>query len=272
MFVLKGVAEKKWFRIITIIIILVNSILIGVSLTYDFKIINITQTIILYYFVFEFVLRYLSSNSFKEFISDGWARFDLMLIIIGFIPENGSFDPSILLAFRTLRLLRVLRLLRSSHEVKVTVMVLMKSLKSLAATSFLLIVFIYLFALLGMQLFQGESLIAYAGNTLDPFGTVKESMFTLLRMMTTDDWTDIRYGLIFSSSCSAGIVDLFHISWIVLSTFLLLNLIVGAIVSNFRQVMEKETMKFHTSNEILTKIDKIKKDILSVENHIIHKK
>lgn len=68
-------------------------------------------------------------------------------------------------------------------------------------------------------------------------------MFTLFRALTGEDWTDLRYNLITASQhgvvkVSPTVITSYHILWFVLSAFLLLNLVVGAIVNNYQIAMD----------------------------------
>ena len=85
-------------------------------------------------------------------------------------------------------------------------------------------------------------------NSPDPFGTLDEAFFTLFRELTGEDWTDVRYNLVTASQLglikvSPTVITTCHVLWFILSAFLLLNLVVGAIVNNYQVVMEesKET-------------------------------
>tara|TARA_B110000211_G_scaffold137867_1_gene157690 strand:- start:120 stop:401 length:282 start_codon:yes stop_codon:yes gene_type:complete len=82
----------------------------------------------------------------------------------------------------------------------------------------------------------------------DPFGTLSESMFSLFRILTGEDWTDLRYNLLIAEelnliNASAWVVTLFHVIWYILSAFLLLNLLVGAILNNYQVIMEESRSK-----------------------------
>lgn len=255
------------FRWITLSFVFVNAILIGVEIQNPSLLIQRIQAGFLCFFVVEIILRYLGERNFRAFFRNPWNVFDFTLVCIGFLPPSGAFDPQTLLAFRTLRILRVLRLLRSVNDVKVTVMVLIKSLKALTATAFLLLVFMYLFALIGMQLFQNQSEFRNPPISPDPYGTVPESMFTLLRIMSGEDWTDVRYGLMESREGRFA-VDTYHVTWMVLSSFLLLNLIVGAIVSNFEQVKRTETRKGRDDRNILDRLSKLRDEMAQIERDL----
>ena len=78
----------------------------------------------------------------------------------------------------------------------------------------------------------------------DPYGTLSESMFSLFRILTGEDWTDIRYNLLIAAdldliNASAWMVTFFHVIWYIISAFLLLNLLVGAILNNYQVIMQE---------------------------------
>lgn len=263
------VTTNKFFEWSISTIIVINSILIGVELSNHNPTITNIQTIILGIFTLEILMRYIASESNKEFFTGGWNIFDLSLVIIGYIPASLFGGGSMMMAIRILRVFRVLRLLRSAKELKLIISVLIRSLKTIFYNIILFLIFIYLFALIGSILFklpnpqnlQGEELAKYEQfiekapnaptNSPDPFGTVGESMFTLFRELTGEDWTDVRYNHITAYECGVistppMITTLYHVTWFVLSAFLLLNLVVGAIVNNYQETMDSQ----HREEEI----------------------
>lgn len=167
-----------------------------------------------------------------------------------------------IIGLRVLRVFRVLRLLRTSGEIKLIISVLMKSFSALLYNGIFFFIFLYLFAIMGVSLFRlpdpatmnPESAQAYATytelapnsptNSPDPYGTLSEAMFTLFRILTGEDWTDLRYNLVTASHMDlvhvgTPIITAFHVIWFILSAFLLLNLVVGAIVNNYQIIMEQ---------------------------------
>ena len=112
----------------------------------------------------------------------------------------------------------------------------------------------------------------------DPYGDIFEAFFTLFRILTGEDWTDLRYNLLqnkytqkikkgnFSTNPSDPdhmnsvpgqpnlIVTFYHVSWMVIAAYLLVNLVVGAIVNNFQLVLdakreEEEKLKLLAENQ-----------------------
>lgn len=262
----KKLATAKWFEFSITAIILINSLLIGVETYTDNETIKLIQKIILGIFTFEILIRFIAADSIKEFFKSGWNIFDLTLVLIGYIPETMFSNASAMMALRVVRVFRVLRLLRAAKEIKVMITVLVKSMSALFYNVIFFMIFVYLFAIVGVSIFKlpdparlsGAELANYEqlmeiapnspSNSPDPYGTLHEAMFTLFRALTGEDWTDLRYNLISASECgvisvSPTFITAYHILWFALSAFLLLNLVVGAIVNNYQLAMEEADMK-----------------------------
>ncbi|MDE5869799.1 MAG: ion transporter, partial [Muribaculaceae bacterium] len=242
----------KPFDLFIILVILINSILIGVQATYTNTTINVIQDICLYIFTIEVVLRFIAAGNMKRYFSSGWNVFDLILVIIGWLPADEGGN-SLILVLRVLRVFRVLRLLRTADELKLIVDVLIRSLKSLLYNGMLFFIFLYLYAVIGVTIFRlptpdklhGEELQRYEQmmteaphsptNSPDPFGSIGEAFFTLFRALTGEDWTDLRYNLVTAADYGLvkvhpSVVTVYHVSWFCLAAFLLLNLVTGAVI------------------------------------------
>ena len=258
----KKLTDARWFEWVITAVILVNSILIGVETYTASETIALIQKTILGIFTLEIIARFIAAVSVKEFFKSGWNVFDLTLVLIGYIPENMVANASMLMALRVLRVFRVLRLLRAAKEIKVMITVLVKSMSALFYNVVLFVIFVYLFAIIGVSVFKlpdpdkltGEDKVHYEQLmeiappaptcSPDPYGSVHEAMFTLFRALTGEDWTDLRYNLVLASeykliSVAPTFVTGFHVIWFILSAFLLLNLVVGAIVNNYQAAIEE---------------------------------
>ena len=252
----------KWFELFIIAVILVNCILIGVETYGHHSGIALVQTIILGIFTFEIVVRFIARDSLKSFFVSGWNNFDLLLVLISYIPESLFSNVSVVMVLRVLRIFRVLRLLRTSPEIKLIVSVLTKSFSALFYNGVFFFIFLYLFAIIGVSLFRlpaydsldadgkvrYEQYVAEAPNSPvsspDPYGSLAESMFTLFRVLTSDNWSVLNYNLIKANDLklvhvTPAVITSYHVVWFILSAFLLLNLVVGAIVNNYQIIMDE---------------------------------
>ena len=132
-----------------------------------------------------------------------------------------------------MRVFRVLRLIKVIPELRLIVSVLWKSLASMTYIAALMVIVFYIYAVIAVKFF-GET-------QPENYGTLHESLFSLFRSMTAEDWTDLRYAGLASGDWFW--VTIFHVTWILLSTFIILNLIVGAIINNYHEVQEIEGRK-----------------------------
>jgi voltage-gated sodium channel len=254
------------FEYLIMTVIILNCLLIGVETYYTNKIIHAFQLSSIYIFAFEVIVRFIASKSIKDYFSQPWNIFDFSIVLISFIPESMFHDAAMVTAIRVLRVFRVLRLLRISEEIKLIISVLIKSFSSLIYNTLFFFIFMYLFAIMGFYLFKlpteehaspqmiqlVEEYKQIAPNAPsvapDPYGTLGESMFTLFRILTGEDWTDLRYNLMVARKmgiihASETVINIYHILWFVLSAFLLLNLVLGAIINNYQIIMDEQKKK-----------------------------
>lgn len=258
------VLSNKFDNTISAIIIL-NCTLIGVETYFTNPLLSQIQLICLIIFTIEISLRFIARESTVSFFKDRWNNFDLAIVIFALIPESIISDASIITTLRILRIFRILRLSRINSDLKLIINVMLKSLSTLLYNFFIFIIFLYLFAIIGITLFKlpnpkeltekSDDYIAYYKlqeiapnapiNSPDPYGSLHESVFTLFRISTAEDWTDLRYNLMTASElgvikASKGVINTYHILWFVISVFLLLNLLLGAILTNYDIVMKEK--------------------------------
>jgi voltage-gated sodium channel len=149
-----------------------------------------------------------------SFFRDPWSLFDLFVVAIALVPATGSLS-----VLRALRILRVLRLITVVPSLKRVVGGLVRALPGMGSILLLLCLIFYVFSVMGAKLF---------GLTHpELFGGLGQTAYTLFQVMTFDDW-------------SAGVVKplmgehpyawFFFIVFILVSTFMALNLFIGVVV------------------------------------------
>ncbi len=273
----RRIVENKWFNLGIMFLIILNGLLIGVQTypnTPDY--IQVIQLIILFIFFMEIVIRWKGRTSTEEYIADRWNLFDIFILVIGVIPEvadivleSDSESKNILSTLRILRVIQLTRSIRAIGELQLLIGVLVKSIRSLSYIAVLFSLIMYIYAIIGVTLFKNRD---YANSehlelTLsnpDPYGDLGEAFFTLFRIMTGEDWTDLRYNLLSNEhtrrrkkgprdsnedledkmytvpETSNMTVTFYHVSWMVIAAYLLINLVIGAIVNNFQLVLDAQ--------------------------------
>ena len=258
----RTLVNSNRFEQFILLVILINCVLIGVETYFTTPLIESIQQTALIIFILEIIIRYTSSETTSDYFKSGWNIFDFSIVLVCLIPESIFMNAGAITTLRVLRVFRVMRLLKANEEIKLIVAVLWKSLNALFYNFLFFLIFMYLFGIVGVTLFKlpeeknadyetKKLLLEYVEKhpnapvmSPDPYGNLSETMFTLFRVLTGEDWTDIRYNLIIASEkelihSPSWIITFYHILWYVVSVFLLLNLLVGAILNNYQIIMNE---------------------------------
>jgi len=210
---------------------------------------------ILVIFTLEVILRLIGEGllPWLYFKSD-WNKFDFTIVAVSYIlPLLNKAQIDILPMLRLIRLLRVIKVLKSLPQLQVVVQGLVGGLASIGYIGVILVLFYYIFAILGMILFREN----------DPwhFGELQLAMLTLFRISTLDDWTDVmyinmygceRYGyasmkpMCKESSPNVVISVLYYSTFIIFGSLVLLTLFIGIVTTS----MEDATSKLETELEL----------------------
>jgi len=282
---LKIFTESKQFQIFFIGIILLSGLVVGldsypkISDKYG-TILHSLDSIILGLFVFEICVKLVSFGPrVHEFFKDGWNVFDFIIVGACFLP----FDGQSIIVLRLLRVLRIVRLVGTIPELKLIVNTLLKSIPSMGYIGALLFILFYIYACLGTFLFRENDPIHFESLHL--------SLLSLFRVATLEDWTDIMYTAVYGcqSYGYSGMEELcesskafpflgwfYFVSFVLLATFVFLNLFIGVIISNMEDIKEKERLKLgqglvglgKSESDIKVLLNKIKKDMVLLESHI----
>ncbi len=152
-----------------------------------------------------------------HFFKDPWCLFDFIVIAIALIPASES-----LAVLRSLRVLRVLRLINKVDSMRKVVRGLLGSLASLGSVMGLMLIVFYVSAVVTTNLFGKEF--------PEFFGNLGSSFFTLFQVMTLESWSDGIARPVMEKFPNAWI---FFIVFIMIATFVVVNLFVAAIVDSF---------------------------------------
>ena len=157
------------------------------------------------------------------FFRDPWSVFDFVVIGIALVPATGEFS-----VLRALRVLRVLRLITGVPSLRRVVSGLLTALPGMGSIVLLIGLLYYVFAVMATKLY-GEDFPAL-------FGTLPRTLFTLFTVMTLEGWVD---GVVKPIMEKFPYAWVFFIAFIVVTTFMVLNLFIGVVVSAMQAEHEK---------------------------------
>jgi len=155
------IATSQTFEMATMALIVLNTVLMASeyynmpsTMAYVYDIINYILTA---YFGMELIIKLIGLGA-REYCRDQMNIFDGLVVVFSFVEiainetsKNGGNNS--LSVLRSFRLLRVFKLARSWKQLNQIISTIFKSLSSISYLSLILLLFIFIFSLLGMQLF-----------------------------------------------------------------------------------------------------------------------
>ena len=213
------VKDSKLFQVSVTLVILFSSLLVGLN-TYNFDDGIFLNTLIgldylvTVFFIIEISVRFLAEKNKILFFKDGWNIFDLTIVVSSLIPASGSS----VLVLRLLRLAKLLRIISFMPELRFVLEALVDSLKKSFYVLILIFILLYIYGVAGVILFEKID-----GGRFEDLG---EALISLVQIMTLSSWETLML----------PIVDVYPYSWIyfisfvVLSSIIILNLFVAILV------------------------------------------
>ncbi|MDA2805946.1 ion transporter [Nocardiopsis suaedae] len=218
--------DAGWFRNTVIVLILLNAVTLGLE-TYEGLLrawgpaFRLAETTFVGLFAAELLLKMYARG--RAFFRDPWNWFDLAVVGVALVPASAGFS-----VLRLLRILRILRLISVVPQMRQIVSALFRAVPGMGTVIGLLLIIVYTSAVLGEKLF-GDTAPAY-------FGDLGTSLFTLFMVMTTEDWPDVAEAVMAVHPAAW----VFFVCYLVATTFIILNLVIGVIVTALEQEVNAE--------------------------------
>jgi voltage-gated sodium channel len=169
--------------------------------------------LILMVFIIEILLKFAVFGA--KYWRDPWNWFDVAVVSVSLVPSSDAFA-----ALRSLRALRLLRIIAVLPSLRRVVECFIKALPSLGSIMSLLVLLLFVFAVMGTKLFGTEH--------AEHFGTLGASAFSLFTVMTLEGWPDLARSVMQTHP----VAWIFFITFIVLTSWAVLNLVIGVIVDS----------------------------------------
>eukprot|EP00792_Barthelona_sp_PAP020_P008307 TRINITY_DN3209_c1_g3_i1.p1 TRINITY_DN3209_c1_g3~~TRINITY_DN3209_c1_g3_i1.p1 ORF type:complete len:1831 (+),score=403.60 TRINITY_DN3209_c1_g3_i1:51-5543(+) len=225
-------------------------------------------------FVFEMFYK-MKLYGIKGYFFDSWNFFDFIIVVVSIPSALPNFEFGFIRTFRVLRTLKTLRVLSVFKSLRLVTTAMISSFSVIVQMSLIILFIMVIFALLGMTFFQGhfytcsdETIItmdkcvgSFFNNKtnltenrtiIDPaihmsFDNFGRALVTLFGMLTLEAWPDLLTSGVFTST-EAGVtlfsesrryVSVYFIAYVLICSFLLLNMFVGVVVDSFSLIMAK---------------------------------
>ena len=253
-----NLSRSNFFNQFIIGTILLTGVVVGAQTYKDFAqenatVLNFLDQTILVIFTIEALIKILAEGHRPfNYFKNPWNVFDFAIVaaclLEPFLQLGGAFLPILRLA----RILRVLRLITAIPKLQLLVTCLLKSLPSMFYVSILLFLLFYVYGAMAVFLF-GEN---------DPihFRNLQTSILSLFRVVTLEDWTDVMYINMYGSNAYGYSADdlskwnpassqsplgaaIFFVSFVLIGTMIVLNLVIGVIMNSMDESNEEISLK-----------------------------
>ncbi|NWQ74983.1 CAC1G protein, partial [Columbina picui] len=217
------------------------------ELTNALEISNIVFTSL---FALEMLLKVLVYGPFG-YIKNPYNIFDGIIVVISVWEIVGQQGGG-LSVLRTFRLMRVLKLVRFMPALQRQLVVLMKTMDNVATFCMLLMLFIFIFSILGMHLFGCKFASERDGDTLPDrknFDSLLWAIVTVFQILTQEDWNKVLYNGMASTSSWAA---LYFIALMTFGNYVLFNLLVAILVEGFQTEVIGVSVHHSPSLSLLT--------------------
>ncbi|CAJ0564538.1 unnamed protein product, partial [Mesorhabditis spiculigera] len=195
-------------------------------------------------FAFEMLLKVIADGLFG-YLSDGFNLFDGGIVALSVLElfQEGKGGLSVL---RTFRLLRILKLVRFMPALRYQLMVMLKTMDNVTVFFGLLILFIFIFSILGMNLFgckfcklepgKGQNL-PWKKCERKNFDSLLWALITVFQILTQEDWNMVLFN---GMSQTTPWAALYFVALMTFGNYVLFNLLVAILVEGFQESKEEE--------------------------------
>lgn len=205
------------------------------------------NTVFTYLFIYEMATKILALG-IKKYVADKMNWLDggvVLLSIFEIIYQKMQEGKGVSLSafktmrlFRTFRVFRIARLLRALESMQMILKVVAASYMSYVYITALLFLFIFIFTLLGTQMFGGK-MNYRSGLPRGNFDTPPIAFLAVFQVLTMENWQTLLFDLM-RGEISKLLAALYLIVWIFVGNFILLNLFLAILLDSFIEEDEEE--------------------------------
>jgi voltage-gated sodium channel len=208
-------------------VILFNAVILGLETSKPVMakwgdLIHLLDSACLAVFVVELAAKMVAHG--RRFFRSGWNLFDLTIVGIALVPAAQGFS-----VLRALRILRVLRVISVAPRLRRVVEGFVTALPGMGSVFLLMAILFYIGAVIATKLF---------GTAFpDWFGDLGNSAYTLFQIMTLESWS---MGIVRPVMEAFPYAWAFFVPFIMVTTFAVVNLLVGLIVNSMQDAHAEE--------------------------------
>ena len=195
-----------------------------------------------YLFYLECLAKMYAFGPYFYWKKDDWTQFEGILVVLGvlnqlqvvhFISRHVvHLSPLLARALEASRALRALRLVQHAKGLHGLLTTIMMSIPSLLNVSSLLVLIVFIYSVLGVQLFTYIQRGLYFTHERN-FDTFSNALLVNFQCLTGDGWSSLMHEALADEEQGSSMAIPFFVSFQVLCSLVILNLVVAVILDNF---------------------------------------
>ncbi|CAF3279088.1 unnamed protein product [Rotaria socialis] len=190
-----------------------------------------------------------------NFVKDGWNVFDLFIVTLSLV-ELGLANIKGLSVLRSFRLLRVFKLAKSWQTLNRLMSIIGKSIGALGNLTLVLVIIIFIFAVMGMQLF-GQKYADKFGKEMPRWNFFDFfHAFMIVFRVLCGEWIESMWVCL---ECAGWPCIPFFLLTFVIGNLVVLNLFLALLLASFGSNVLREKEKEDDENKIGEAIDRIQR-------------
>lgn len=200
---------------------------------------NFTNVVFTFIFTVEVIVK-LIAFGVRPYFRDGFNMFDFIIVVISLVSLEANAEGGVFSAMRAFRLFKIFRLLQVG-DLRVLLDSISFTVTTIGDYVILLMLFIYVFALLGMSLFAGrlrfddEGRCDLAAGALPRahFDSIGWSLITIFQVLMNEKWTEVMYSAFRCASIPTSAV--YFIVLVLSVNIVMLKLFLAILLGNFEK-------------------------------------
>ncbi|EEW58834.1 Voltage-gated sodium channel subunit [Tritonibacter mobilis] len=252
---MKSVLDSDGFSRFITAVILLNAVTLGMETSDTIMaragdLVLLIDKLCLVIFVLEIAAKLIVRR--LRFFVNGWNIFDFLIVGIALVPGAQGFS-----VLRALRILRVLRVISVAPRLRRVVEGFITALPGMGSVFLLMAIIFYIGSVMATKLF--------GDNFPEWFGSLALSAYSLFQIMTLESW---------SMGIVRPVMDVYPYAWaffvpfIMVTTFAVVNLLVGLIVNSMQDAHSEEEGERTDAyrDQVLTRLEAIEARIARLQD------
>lgn len=244
--------QSPVFENAVLLAILLNVVFMATSHSYEpeywAQVVEVANRIFTWFFFIEMVLKLIGLLP-QNYVRDGWNNFDGVVVVVSLVGEFTEVGAGANV-LRIFRLARALRLVKRFKSLMILFQTLLQALPILMNVGGLLFLLLFVFAVLGVQLFGKVNSDQEFLNADANFSNFGQAISLLFRMATGEAWNGVMRDVMTqpddgvcskeAGDCGVLAAPVYFFAFVISGSFVLLNLFLAVVLENYDNVKESK--------------------------------